>query len=145
MNVVFHIFGWSRDVIWPKLAVEQRIKDQFLQKWHCELQSTSSCDLYCQLKDEFKFEKCLLCENRKYSQAVCNFWVSTDRKPKITGRYKGLERKKRPCTLCNGIYLGGEFRVFFECENTSMVDDRRKYLPKYFLNQPSMFKLIADR
>ncbi len=51
-----------------KLAVEQlSLKDLFLQKWHCELLSMSSPDLYCQLKDEFKFEKYQPCENRKFA------------------------------------------------------------------------------
>ncbi len=63
------------NVKWLKLAVEQRSKDPFLPKRHCELWSMSSCDLYRQQKDELKFEKYLLSENRKYSQAICNFQV----------------------------------------------------------------------
>lgn len=33
-------------------------------------------------------------ESRRYGQAVCNFRVSNSRIPKVTGRYKGLERNE---------------------------------------------------
>ncbi len=115
-------------VKWLKLAVEQRLKDQFLQKWHCSAQSMTSCDLHCQLKNEFKFEKYLLGENVRYSQAICTFGVSNNKIPKITGGYRSLWRNKRFCTLCNDNYLEDEYHVLFERKNTSTVDSRRKYM-----------------
>lgn len=73
--------GRLRDAIkWLKFEVKQKLKDQFLQKWHYELQSMSSWDLYCEFKGEFKLEEYVLCENWQFSQAICNLSVSNNRK-----------------------------------------------------------------
>ena len=50
-------------------------------------------DLCCELKDEFKFERYLLCESRRFIQAIYNPRLSKNRIPKITGRYKQSGRK----------------------------------------------------
>lgn len=70
------------------------------------------------------------------------FELSNRRIPKITGRYKGLERNKRFCKSCNDNCLGDEAHVLFEYKNRSFIDNRNKYLPKYLINHPSMFKLL---
>ena len=130
------------NVIWLKMAVEQRLKDQFLQTWHYELQNMTSCDLYCEFKKDFKLETYLLLENRKHRQAICNFRLLNNRIPKIIGRYKGLDRNKRFCDLCDGSYIGDEFHVLFECKHSAITEWRKKYLPTYFVKHPSMFKCI---
>ncbi len=121
------------NVTWVKLEVERSIFT-VVASWTPE---DVIMWLYYHLKDEFKFEKYLLCGGRRYSQAICNFRVSNNRTPKITGRYKGLERNKGFCTLCNNNYPGGKYHVLYERKNTSIVDNRRKYLPNYSLNQPT--------
>ena len=127
---------------WLKLAVEQSMKDQFLQKWKSELSKMTSCDIYIECKQEFKLENYLMCENHNYRQAICNFRLNNTRIPKVTGRFKGLERSQRVCTLCNNNSVGDEFHVIFECKNQSIMHFRRKYLPKFYTNRPSMWKLI---
>ena len=89
-----------------KMLVEQRLKDQFFQTWHAELQCMSSCDFFCEIKDGLKLEKYLLGESVKSRQALCNLRLSNSRIPKVTGRYKGLERNKRFCNLCTGDFIG---------------------------------------
>ena len=131
------------NINWLKLAVEQRMKDQFVQKWKSELNSMTSCDTYVEFKLEFKLEKYLLCENHNYRQAICNFRLNNTRIPKVTGRYKGLERSQRFCNVCNNNSVGDEFHVLFECKNPSIVNFRKKYLPKFYVTRPSMWKLIT--
>ena len=127
---------------WLKRTVEQRLKDQFLQKWRSELHSMTSCDIYVVFKQEFKLEKYLLCENHKYRRAICNFRLNNTRIPKVTGRYRGLERSQRFCNLCNDNRVGDEFHILFECNNISIMDIRQKYLPKIYTVQPSVWKMI---
>lgn len=97
--------------------------------------------VYCELKEEFKVEKYLLCENQRCAQVICNLRV-----PKITERYKSLERNKRFCSSCDDNCLRDEYLVLFKCKNTSIVDKTMKYLSKYLilniLSHPHMFKLI---
>jgi hypothetical protein len=129
-------------VEWLKMSVEQRLKDQFIQKWYQELESMSSCDLYVEFKKEFKMEKYLLLENVKYRQAICNLRLNNNRIPKVVGRYKNIVRNRRFCNLCDGNSVGDEFHILFECNNTTIVD-ARKLLPRYYTFRPSMFKLVC--
>jgi hypothetical protein len=129
-------------VEWLKMSVEQRLKDQFIQKWYQELESMSSCDLYVEFKKEFKMEKYLLLENVKYRQAICNLRLNNNRIPKVVGRYKNIVRNRRFCNLCDGNSVGDEFHILFECNNTTIVD-ARKLLPRYYTFIPSMFKLVC--
>ena len=125
-----------------KMLVEQRLKDQFFQTWHAELQCMSSCDFFCEIKDGLKLEKYLLGESVKSRQALCNLRLSNSRIPKVTGRYKGLERNKRFCNLCTGDFIGDEFHILFECKNQIITANRKKFLPRYYISHPSMFKCI---
>lgn len=45
---------------------EQKLRDQFEQKWRSELCNMTSCDMYVGFKQEFKLEKYLLCHNQNY-------------------------------------------------------------------------------
>lgn len=51
----------SININWLNLTVEQRLKDQCIQKWKRELTNTASCDLYA----KFHLENDLLlgCKN----------------------------------------------------------------------------------
>ncbi len=127
---------------WLRLTVERMLKDQFVQNWRNELNGMTSCDVYVEFKQEFKLEKYLLCENQKYRQAICNFRVNNNRIRKVSGRYKGLDRSQRFCNLCNDNRLGDEFHILLECRDANIATPRQKYMPKYYMNHPSMFKLI---
>ena len=100
------------------------------------------CDIYVELKEQFNSEKYLLCENHKYRRAICNFRVNNTRIPKVTGRNRGVERSQRVCNLCNDNRVGDEFHVLFECKNTCVMNLRRKYLPKFYTDQTSVWKMI---
>ena len=59
-----------------------------------------------------------------------------------TGRYYGIDRNLRYCGMCNLDVLGDEYHVFFECANPDIVILRQQCIPRYYLQNPSMFKLI---
>ncbi len=59
----------------------------------------------------------------------------------LKGRFRGLERNKRFCNLCSDNCLGDEYHVLFECKNISIIESRKKCLPRLFVNHLSMFKL----
>ena len=130
------------NINWLKKIVEQKLKDQFIQRWQSELTSMTSCDTYIEFKQEFKLEKYLMYENQKSRQAICNFRTNNTRIPKVTGRYKGLERSERMCNICDSHCVGDEYHVLFECKNVNVMYYRKKYLPKYYVYSPSKIKLI---
>ncbi len=76
------------------------------------------------LNKNFKLEKCLLFENRKHRQAICNFRVNNSRIPEVIGRHEGLCRKQRMCNVCNDNYFGDEHHVLVECKNGSVINYR---------------------
>ena len=119
------------------------MKDQFAQMWKSGLISMTSCYTYVEFKQELKLENYLLCENLNYRQAICNFRLNNTRIPKVTGRYKGIERSQRFCNVCNDNSVGDEFHLLFECKNPSIMNSRKKYLPIFYVTQPSMWKLIS--
>ena len=49
-----------------------------------------------------------------------------------------LTIEERKCTNCN--VLEDEYHFIFECNRYTEL--RKKYIPKYYWNRPSMFKLI---
>ena len=74
-----------------------KLKELFVIQWKKELTQMSSCDIYIQLKDEFKLEKYLLNLDNGLRRVVNVFWTNNNRLPKITGRYikPKLERHQR--------------------------------------------------
>ena len=103
----------------------------------------TSCYTYVEFKQELKLEKYLLCENLNHRQTICNFTLNSTRIPKVTDRYKGLERSQRFCNVYNDNSVGDEFHVLFECENPCIVNFRKKYLPNSYITHPSIWKLIS--
>ncbi|XP_030230039.1 uncharacterized protein LOC115556816 [Gadus morhua] len=130
------------NINWLKKIVEQRLKDPFIQRWQSELTSMTSCDTYIEFKQEFKLEKYLMYEKQKSRQAICNYRTNNTRIPKVTGRYKGLERSERMCNICDSNCVGDEYHVLFECKNVNVMYYRKKHLPKYYVYSPSKIKLI---
>ena len=128
---------------WLKKAVEQSLKDQFLQSWRQDLESKSSCDFYSFCKDTLALESYLLLPNRKVSRALCQLRTGNNKLPKITGRYNNIPRKDRHCTACGKNEVGDEYHLLVECSHPVIVGARDKHLPKHLLRQPSVAKCAA--
>ena len=52
------------------------------------------------------------------------------------------KRNKRFCNLCTGNLIGDEYHILFECKNQIITANRKKFLPRYYISHPSMFKCI---
>lgn len=125
---------------WLVKAVEQSLKDQFLQSWRQDLLSKSSCDFYVSFKDDFKLENYLLLPNVKLARALCRFRTGNNKLPLITGRYRSIPRHERHCTACDKHVVGDEYHLLIECANPVVVDARSKFLPRSLLRQSSVAK-----
>lgn len=73
------------------------------------------------------FEMYLFCENRRYTQAICDIQVSNKRISKIG------------CTLYNDNCLGDECHVLLDYKTNSLFLTEGTF-PKYFANHLSIFK-----
>ena len=131
------------NVEWLKNKVSQVLKDQFYQEWRQDLGSKSSCDIYLHLKDKIAIEKYLLLANARYRKAICQLRTNNSRLPKVTGRYHHIPRVQRFCTLCEEQKLGDEYHLIVECQHSTLVELRKKYVPRLLLQRPSTHKCMT--
>ena len=72
------------------------------------------------------------------------FRTNNNRLPKITGRYMKpkVERHQRVCTLCNDGKVRDEYHLIFECTHRTVSIFRKKYVPKFYSERPSMMQYM---
>ena len=95
------------------------------------------------MKDSIKLESYLLIRNKNMRKLICQIRTNNSRIPKVTGRYKNIPRAERYCKLCDGSKLGDEFHLIVECQNESIIQSRKKYVPLHVTNRPSFYKCIC--
>ncbi|MCG8048238.1 MAG: reverse transcriptase family protein [Candidatus Thiodiazotropha endolucinida] len=120
---------------------KQRLKDTFIQSWHSRINDSSRALFYRSIAT-FQFQPYLEKINiSKFSTALSRLRVSSHRLSVESGRWvrpNSIPLSERKCILCNT--LEDEYHFVLECP---AYDDLRKvYIPKYYRNNPSMFKFI---
>ena len=94
-------------------------------------------ELYRIYKIELKLENYLLCLPKNLAIALCKFRCLNSNLPVEKGRFYGIERANRLCTLCNRQEIGDEFHYLFNCNH--FINERRKYIPRNFYRYPNVF------
>ena len=122
--------------------LKDSLQAQFVQEWNSEMDLSSKCTLYKHLKAEFKLEPYLLKLSRDVFRYIVKFRCSNHKLAIETGRYSGIDRNLRYCDMYNRDVLGDEYHFFFECVKPDIVTLRQQCIPRYYLQSPSMFKLI---
>ena len=81
---------------------------------------------------------------RKFSILLCKFRCSNFKLPIETGRWFGIPREQRICTLCDFHKIGDEFHYVFECTQKEIKEARIKYFSNSFTCRPNIekFKLL---
>ena len=108
-----------------KLFLKQQLQDQFIQKWFSDVMNSSRGKLYSIFKKELELEKYLLRLPSLYSVWITKLRTSNLKLPIEVGRWYGIPKENRHCTLCLKN-IGDEFQVFFQCENDVISDFRKK-------------------
>jgi hypothetical protein len=122
--------------------VKQILRDQFIQKWHSDINNSSRGQFYSGFKNDFCLENYLLRLSEYNRKWITKFRTSNLRLPIETGRWYNNPMEDRKCNFCgNGI--GDEFHILFICENEIVVILRNKYIPNYYRIHPSYFKLVG--
>ena len=126
-----------------KSAVGKKLRDKFVTKWRNELNAMTSCDVYVNFKKNFKLEDYLTYLNPVLRRPVCALRTNNTRLPKVLGRFTGIPRASRHCTLCpDENLIGDEYHLLLECKNQHIVTLRNKYIPNVYYSHPSMQKCI---
>jgi len=126
------------DLNYQRSTISMRLRDQFLQTWGSNSESSSKMKIYYCFKDVFIFEPYLNLLAHKNRLALLHFRTSNHRLPVETGRWRRVPLHLRTCTLCDSD-IGDEFHYLFKCPFFSL--QRTKYIPKYYVRSPSMIKM----
>jgi hypothetical protein len=124
-----------------KNMVKQILRDQFIQKWHSDINNSSRGQFYSGFKNDFCLENYLLRLSEYNRKWITKFRTSNLRLPIETGRWYNIPRADRKYNFCgNGI--GDEYHILL-CENEIVVILSNKYIPNYYRIHPSYFKLVG--
>ena len=135
---------WNSDVelinpTWLKSTLKQTLHDMFIQEWNAEVFNKSSCLNYRIFKSELQLENYLITLTNRDRINLCKFRCGNSKLPIVTGRYQGIERDDRICSLCDRHQLGDEFHYLFECN--FFAAERKKYLRPFYRVRPNTLKM----
>ena len=120
-----------------------RINDIFKQNWNVRLEESSRADFYRCYKRNFASSPYLEEVNIKsHRVALTRLLTSSHRLRVESGKWERptpLPRNQRLCYHCNR--LDDEYHFVIECKlNRSL---RRKFIPRYYWDHPSVFKFMS--
>ena len=121
-----------------KTCIKRKLIDHHIQNWNSSLQKSNKSKHYSIFKSNTQLEKYLLTMPKHLSMQLYKFRSSNHKLPIETGRWLGIDHHLRKCNLCNRNDLGDEFHYLFNCKKFD--NDRNKYLKKYYITRPNMFK-----
>ena len=124
---------------WFKVVVKLKITDQYHQQWGSNICNSDGCTTYRIIKYDFKMEKYLLVLPPNLSRPLCKFRTCNHRLPIQQGRYSGIDRHERYCTLCDCNGIGDEFHYLFKC--TFFQEARLKFISRYYFVRPNTLKM----
>ncbi len=117
-----------------KLVCKKNIKQIYEEEWRKELNESSKCYLYKNLKNNLKIEKYVCSLTSELRISLTKFRLTNHKLPIEIGRHNKIERNLRTCTKCDSGDLGDEYHYMFVCKE--FLDERKKFIPR---------KLYTDR
>ena len=136
------IFGNFRDfnAKWLNISLKQKLCDQFQQQWRSDVFNFPKLKPKCYklFKDCFEFENYLNVLADKDLKLLCKFRTGNHRLPIEIGRWQGIERHNRICTLCNSNEIGDEYHYILQCP--SLNQERREFLGHFYMHRINVIK-----
>ena len=121
-----------------KQKIKSVLFDQYLQTWNSSINESAKCLNYRIYKTDLKLENYLLCLPKNLSIELCRFRCLNSNLPIEKGRYFGIERENRLCSLCDRQELGDEYHYIFNC--TFFINERHKYIQRNIFHHPNILK-----
>jgi hypothetical protein len=126
--------------VYDKSVFNQILRDLFVQKWLCDIYSSSRGKFYSVFKKDFRIENYLLRLSEQSRIWITKFKTSNLHLPIETGRWYNIPREERICHLCKET-IGDEYHFLFVCKHENIITLRNKYLPNYYRVYPNHAKL----
>ena len=134
-------YMWNRqNEIIPRFTIiQQRLRDQYIQKWKASLSSMSKLDSYIRYKNTFEMEKYLqILSNDTLRKHLTSLRLVSHRLQIEIGRHNDLARAERVCRVCNVQQTESEYHFMLVCP--AYRDLRVKFLPRYCMSWPTLNK-----
>ena len=90
-------------------------------------------------KHEYKMENHLLLLDHAPRISLTKFRCGNHRLPVNKGRFQGIPRQERTCTLCTSNDVGDEFHYLFDC--SFFNSERKLFIKPYYLRRPNTLKM----
>jgi hypothetical protein len=120
-------------------VLRTRLRDVYISQWRTGMSSSPSLELYMQVKTDFgRADYLNRVINSKFRRALAQIRLSSQALRIESGKHRSIPRGGRICTLCNKVDLEDEYHFIIICP--VYTDLRCKYIKKYFVNKPSMYK-----
>ncbi|KAL4219068.1 hypothetical protein ACF0H5_021651 [Mactra antiquata] len=95
--------------------VENSLKNQYIQSWQAEINTSQKCLNYKIFKTEHKLEHYFDILPLTYIQTFVNYRMGNNRFPIETGRWQNVPRHERKCIFCTSNEIGDAFHYLFNC------------------------------
>ena len=122
---------------WLIKAVNQKLKDIFIQTWRSKIEIESESNVYRIFKTNFEESKYITILSTLLCKRFLSFRTRNHKLPVETGRWKGVPYNERVCNLCHRD-VGDEFHMVLIC--TYFKEERSKYIKPYFYRNPNILK-----
>ena len=121
---------------------KERLLDNFIQKWAADLSASRVLIINKSCKENFGYENYFNLLPRSLRNVMTKIRICTHSLRIQTGRYARnfISREERYCVCCNSGDIEDEFHFIFVC--SAFEDIRKKYIARYYRENPSMFKLM---
>ena len=126
-----------------KKEIKQRLVDQFGQSLSADMTNSSRGVFYASYKTMFCLEPYLLNLKVADRYIYSKFRCSNIKIPIEVGRWKNTPRENRICCHCDSNTIGDEYHYFFVCSNKQIMSLRERYIPTYYIKNPSQLKFIG--
>ena len=129
------------NIEWLKYKIHLCLHDQFVQEWKSNIDDMSSCNVYASILNAnvyWEIQKYLIKLPVRYRTILCRFRCRNSKLPIVRASYDNTY--STTCPFCD-YSVCDEPHVILFCPYFS--DMRKKYLPKYFINNPNMGKFVA--
>ena len=120
---------------------KQRLKDCFLQTWQSDINNSTRCDFYRNIKTLLNVERYLNSDLRPYyKRSLARFRCSNHKLNIEIGRHFNVNREDRVCLHCflqkDILVIEDEYHAFFICEKFEEI--RHIYLNSWYKGLPSL-------
>lgn len=118
-------------------SVVNQLKSFIEKQYLARVRENVKLTLYSQLKKILIREKYLEINDPTVRKSVTQLRLSNHKLPIETGRYTGIDRNNRLCTLCK-CSTGDEYHCLMQCYHPKLTDLRNKFLSKIFQIEPAL-------